>query len=104
MNCKKDDIAMVLAGKMGINSPNAGKIVTCLRFVGSSPTLNYVGNDLWEIDRQIQWSNRRDGSLSQHYLVPDSLLRPFPKHGDDEVDEMVKLVGPATKQKEKVGS
>lgn len=80
MNCKQGDLAIVVKSHKG---KNVGKIVTCLKFIGTHP--NFDGfNDLWEVDQEMDWYHWLFGSIREK-LVPDSCLKPlkgFPEEKD----------------------
>lgn len=87
--CKKGDLAIVVESAAG----NEGKVVQCLELMtGILGCIDQYGRPeegaVWRIDRALPgWSGDCD-----HFIM-DSQLRPIRPQGDDEVDEMVKLLG-----------
>lgn len=93
MNCKQGDLAVIVHSVMG----NEGKVVTCLRFLG---TVQFVQCDdsikskpAWEIDRYLPTTL---GVLSN--VIADHRLRPLrPDDGTDETLLWAPVPIPATK-------
>jgi len=86
MNCKKDDLAIIIRSAAG----HEGKIVTCLEYMGKKqgigPGQKVVEYDIWRIDRALPSWN---GVTTD--LFPDEFLKPLRDPGDDAVDEMLKI-------------
>ncbi len=73
MNCKQGDLAIIVKSNCG----NEGKILTCVKFIGSHflyPELS----DLWETDIELNSYYLYDKSNApKDRLIPDSQLRPL---------------------------
>lgn len=82
MNCRPGDLAMVVDT---IHKHLLGRIITVHNLAGENqfgPCWNYSGNLV--------------SSTGRLEYVEDCCLKPIRDPGDDAVDEMVELVGPAT--------
>lgn len=82
MNCKEDDLAIIVRSQGG----NRDKIVRCIELWPCVRGENRDGSlevgPAWVVDRQLtSW----DGSVGN--LIFDSQLRPLRNPGPDEVDE-----------------
>ena len=75
------------------NPKNLGKIFTLVKYLGKVSGIKH--NDSWETDTTFVYT---DGSIEN--LCPEFAMRKLDNPGDDAVDEMVSLVGPAPKIKE----
>jgi len=74
LRCKPVDMALIIKS---INSANIGKIVTCIKYVGTYK--DCIGPDLWEVDRLLMWA-----PPPARRLCPDSCLMPI---RPDEIKE-----------------
>jgi len=86
MNCKQGDLAIVVHSESGLN---AGKIVRCVRWVGTLETNPATGfawtpgacHDFWEIDPPLLTNQLRNGKVVAKNdplpVVLDSCLRPI---------------------------
>lgn len=84
MNCKPGDLAIHVGGYMGIKSPNLGKIVRCVRFVGKIPGWKGVR---WEVE-----GAPIIGPSGEHLThVNDANLRPIRDNPGE--DEMLRIAG-----------
>lgn len=94
MNCKKDDLAIVVRSFTG---ENLGKIVRCLRLANPEDLwLHNVGYDgpVWLIDQTLICRSLANlNYFAEVPLVPDEILRPIRDPGEDATDEMVQLLG-----------
>ena len=88
MNCKQGDLAIVVRSYAG----NEGKIVRCLRFVGSVPGY-YLDHDHWLVDTVIT-SNL--GYKDPYF--PDKILRPIRDQPGE--DEILRIAGRPVDQRE----
>jgi hypothetical protein len=88
LNCRKDDVAYVMAN----TGQNVGRFVQCLRLVPDQLWQQADGSverlPSWELDREIL---AYDGS--RHRFCPDRSLRPIRDPGDDAVDSRDVLLG-----------
>lgn len=92
MNCQPGDLAIIIKSFAG----NEGKIVRCIKFIGSacSELGNlYCGTDYWLIDTHIQATDGSTGPVAR-----DCYLRPI--HPTDEPDEMLIITGLPEKEEE----
>lgn len=91
MNCRKDDLALVIAGA------STGVMVTCLELLpagwqrddlprGFRQRLPLEAGPLWRVDRPIQWENpdenRRYGISTVMHVIPDYALMPIRPDAD----------------------
>lgn len=87
MNCKPGDLAVAIKSEAG----NEGRIMTCIRFLGS--VRGYFGDDYWEVDRSLPG---KFGNMEP--IFRDSGLRPIRDPGDDATDETLLWCGAPTKE------
>ncbi len=92
-NFKVGDVCMFKASDVSYTGVNLGKIFTLVKYIGENA--NLWGKKLWETDTTFVYT---DGSIKN--LCPEFAMRKLDNPGDDAVDEMVSLVGPAPKIKE----
>lgn len=95
MNCKQGDLAVIVKSAAG----NEGKIVTCVRLLGSMQWRHPDGRmhscSTWEIDGVIKgWSWQMSNTIA------DDQLRPI--RDNDGEDEMLRIAGLPNKQPEVV--
>lgn len=93
MNCKPNELAVVVRRFPGAKSNCVGKIVRTVEFVGRAICINAPDieiNDAWNVE--FRGATTRLGYMLG---VPDSCLRPIRNPGDNAVDEMVLKVGAA---------
>lgn len=87
MNCKQGDLAIHVGGSWGIKSPNLGKIVRCVRFIGEIPGWKDLR---WEIE-----GGPIVGPKGEHLRhAADKYLRPIRDNPGE--DEMLRIVGKPT--------
>jgi len=89
MNCKKGDLAIAVKSVAG----NEGKIMTCIRYIGSVE--GYFGSDYWEVDLSTPSKYGKNNRIYR-----DSWLRPIRNPGDDAKDETLEWLPVPSKQKE----
>lgn len=90
MNCKKGELAFVIAG------PSSGTVVQCLELYLGPWEGGIVGIPGWNIDRPILKKCGRKESV-----IADKWLRPILDPGEDATDEMVALLGKPASQPSK---
>ncbi len=80
-------LAMVVGkGKTKSTRSNAGKVVTCLKYVGTVTTPKLAPNDLWLIDRDLTFGSLKTGEYTgSHPYCPASRLVPI-TDPDQDVD------------------
>lgn len=79
MNCKQGDMAIVIKGASA-NSPNIGRVVTCLKLHPAGYMRLLVSRGVvWEVDRDIATTH------GKFHFMYDAWLRPL--RGDLSGDE-----------------
>ena len=86
MNCKQDEIAIVLKGG---NAIKEGMIVRCVEFLGDAHGVPGFFKDVW----LVEFGGERRSPEGIPWGVPDEFLRPIRDPGDDEVDETLIYAG-----------
>lgn len=83
MNCKKNDMAIIIKSDYG----NVGVSVRCIEFIGKIDDFKH--NDYWEVEAShpISAKTRVGGKPGAGVLIniPDSYLMPIRPEQDDEL-------------------
>lgn len=95
LRCKVGDMAIIIKSDAG----NAGRIVTCKKFIGSRYGYGFDCDDLWEIDTKINTLviYTFNGSTESRIIKDDmsysrdAYMMPLPKL-DEEIETEIKNV------------
>jgi hypothetical protein len=92
LNCKKDDMAIVVRGPAGARIRN-GTVVTCKRFLplARDSQTGRTAENVWVVD----YKPPHDKTAGV-WCVEDFRLQPLPKAGDGGVDARDVLLGQRT--------
>jgi len=88
MRCNKGDLAIIVSSS-NPNSPNIGKIVRCIRFVGELSHRTSKIKDYWEVDQELEFYYPDGACANKDWFSVDSYMIPLNHKLEDISEESV---------------